>query len=137
VKKYFIDTNIIVYANDKRDKTKQSKAISLIKKLMKQGNGTISTQVIQEYAFTAFHKLRQSQDIVLRQIRLLESLEVVEQTTEQIRRAIEIMYAYKINFWDACIISNAEYSNCSAIYSEDLNTGQFYSGILIEDPFTV
>lgn len=103
--------------------------------MMKQGNGTISTQVIQEYANAALNKLNQAQDVVLRQIKLLESLEVVNQTSEQIRRAIEIMHAYKINFWDACIISNAEYSNCSVIYSEDLNTGQFYSGILIQNPF--
>jgi len=135
LKKYFIDTDIIVYANDKRDKAKQQKAIGLITQMMKQGNGTISTQVIQEYADAALNKLNQAQDVVLRQIKLLESLEVVNQTSEQIRRAIEIMHAYKINFWDACIISNAEYSNCSVIYSEDLNTGQFYSGILIQNPF--
>lgn len=135
MKKYFIDTDIIVYANDKRDKAKQQKAIGLITQMMKQGNGTISTQVIQEYADAALNKLNQAQDVVLRQIKLLESLEVVNQTSEQIRRAIEIMHAYKINFWDACIISNAEYSNCSVIYSEDLNTGQFYSGILIQNPF--
>jgi len=135
LKKYFIDTNIIVYANDKRNKSKQQKAIDLVKKLMKQGNGTISTQVIQEYANVALLKLKQPQEVVLRQIKLLESLEVVDQTSEQIRRAVEIMHAYKINFWDACIISNAEYSNCSVIYSEDLNTGQYYSGTLIENPF--
>ena len=87
-----------------------------------------------EYAFVALNKLKQPQDVVLRQIRLLESLEVVNQTADQIRRALEIMHIYKIGFWDSCIISNAESANCSIIYSEDLNTGQFYSGIQIENP---
>lgn len=133
--KIFIDTNIIVYANDKKDEQKQQKAINIIKKLMKQGEGVISTQVLQEYAFVAIRKLRQSHNVVLRQLKLLETFETINQTTAQIRRAIEVMHAYQISFWDACIISNAEHSECTIIYSEDLNTGQFYSGIQVVNPF--
>ena len=132
--KIFIDTNIIIYANDKRDPKKQRRALDIIKKLMQEETGVISTQVLQEYAYIAINKLKQSHDVVIRQIRLLESLEVINQTAEQIRRAIEIMHSYQINFWDSCIISNAEFANCSLIYSEDLNTGQFYSGIQILNP---
>ena len=132
--KIFIDTNIIIYANDKRDMARQKKAIDIIKSLMKNRNGTISTQVLQEYAFVALNKLKQSQDIVLRQLKLLESFEVINQSADQIRRAVEIKHLYNIGFWDACIISNAEYAHCIEIYSEDLNTGQFYSGIQINNP---
>lgn len=135
MEKIFIDTNIIIYANDKRDKKKQLKAIKLITDLIKSNNGTISTQVLQEYAYVAIKKLNQRYDIVLRQVKLLESFEVINQSSDMICRAIEIMQTYKINFWDSCIISNAEYANCSVIYSEDLNTGQYYSGIKIINPF--
>jgi predicted nucleic acid-binding protein len=134
VSRIFVDTNIIVYANDNRDIDKQKKAIKVIKLLINSRNGVISTQVLQEYAFVAIHKLRQSQDVVLRQLKLLEALEVINQTPEQIRRAIEIMHLYKIAFWDSCIVSNAEHANCLEIYSEDLNVGQFYSGIQIVNP---
>lgn len=130
----FIDTNIIVYANDKKDKGKQDKAIKLITGLMKSNRGTISTQVLQEYAFVAHKKLNQRHDVILRQLKLLESFEVIRQSPEMIRRALEIMYSSRISFWDSCIISNAEYGNCSLIYSEDLNTGQYYSGIKIVNP---
>jgi predicted nucleic acid-binding protein len=133
--KIFIDTNVIVYANDSRDVLKQKKAIRLIKEIMQRGNGAISTQVLQEYAFVALNKLKQSRDVIIRQTNLLESLEVINQTADQIRRAIEVAHIYQIGFWDACIISNAEYGNCSQIYSEDLNPGQFYSGIQIKNPF--
>ena len=132
--KIFIDTNIIIYANDKRDKIKQDKAIKVVTELMKKEMGVISTQVLQEYAYIAINKLKQSHDVVIRQIRLLESLEVVNQVPELILRAIEILSSYQINFWDACIISIAEYANCSLIYSEDLNAGQFYSGIQVVNP---
>lgn len=134
MEKAFIDTNIIIYANDGRDTQKQKKAIDLLKALMQRGTGTISTQVLQEYAFVAIKKLNQAHGVVIRQIKLLESLEVIPQTAEQICRAVEIMHSYQISFWDSCIISNAEQANCSIIYSEDLNAGQFYSGIKIVNP---
>jgi len=133
--KVFIDTNIIIYANDRRDKQKQIKAIELIKKILIDGNGVISTQVLQEYAFVALNKINQSQHAVLRQLKLLESFEVVNQSADQIRRAVDIMHVYRINFWDACIISNAEYADCHIIYSENFNTNQFYTGIQIINPF--
>jgi len=135
MEKVFLDTNIIIYANDERDKVKQDKALQLITDLMKDNTGTISTQVLQEYASVALRKLHQKYEIIIRQIKLLESFEVVRQSPEMIRRALEIMYSYKIGFWDSCIISNAEYANCSVIYSENLNGGQYYSGIRIVNPF--
>ena len=133
--KVFIDTNIIVYANDARDKAKQNRSLELIADHMKAGTGVISTQVLQEYAHVALTKLNQRQEIVLRQLVLLEGLEVVYQSPALIRRSIEIRAAYQISFWDACIISAAEHSKCNFILSEDLNSGQFYSGIAMENPF--
>ena len=133
--KKFIDTNVILYANDGRAPEKQKIAIDLIVSLMNSQEGVLSTQVLQEYAYAAMAKLNQAPEIVLRQIKLLEALEVVRQSPDMIRRAIEIMQTYKISFWDSCIISNAEFAGCSLIYSEDLNAGQYYSGIQIVNPF--
>ena len=132
--KYFIDTNILIYANDKKDRSKQIKAARLITDLMKSGQGVLSTQVFQEYAHVALSKLGQTEEVVLRQLHLLEHMEVIQQSPAMIRRAVEIKKTYNINFWDACIVANAKYAECDTIYSEDLNTGQFYSGIRIENP---
>ena len=57
--RYFIDTNLIVYANDRRDLNKQSRALEVLKQLMSVGNGALSVQVLQEYANTALAKLDQ------------------------------------------------------------------------------
>ena len=133
--KYFIDTNILIYANDKKDRSKQNTAARIITDLMKSGQGVLSTQVLQEYAHVALNKLGQTEEVVLRQIHLLEHIEVIQQSPAMIRRAVEIKKTYNINFWDACIVANAESAECDTIYSEDLNTGQFYSGMKIENPF--
>ncbi len=134
--KCFIDTNIIIYANDARDKEKQATAFLQVAELMTSGLGVISTQVLQEYAHVALNKLHQRQDVILRQLVLLEGgLEVIQQTPTLIRRSVEIKSTYQISFWDACIISAAELAKCHTILSEDMNTGQFYSGIAMRNPF--
>ncbi|MCK4378809.1 MAG: PIN domain-containing protein [Deltaproteobacteria bacterium] len=135
MKKYFIDSNLIVYANDCRDPEKQDKALELISKLMTSERGVVSTQVLQEFANAALLKLKQRHEVVIRQLSLLESFEVIQITPTMIRRAIEIRAAYAISFWDATIISAAENAGCDVIYSEDLNAGQYYSGIRLENPF--
>lgn len=134
--KTFIDTNIIIYANDARDEEKQKKALDIVAKHMRLRTGVISTQVLQEYAHVALNKLHQRQDVILRQLFLLEGLEIIPQSPTLIRRSVEIKTSYQINFWDACIISAAEHSKCNIILSEDLNNSQFYSGILLKNPFT-
>jgi len=131
----FIDTNIIVYANDARDQEKQTRALEIIAEHMKSGTGVISTQVLQEYAHVALNKLLQRQDVILRQLVLLEELNVIQQSPALIRRAVEVKATYQISFWDACIIAAAEHAKCNCILSEDMNTGQFYSGIVMRNPF--
>jgi len=135
VSRCFINTNIIVYANDVRDQEKQTIALEAIYGHMKSGDGVISTQVMQEYAHVALHKLHQRQDVILRQLVLLEELNVIQQSPALIRRAVEIKAAYQISFWDACIIAAAEHAKCGCILSEDMSTGQFYSGIVMQNPF--
>lgn len=133
--KFFIDTNIIIYANDARDKEKQKRALEVVSTYMKSEKGVISTQVLQEYANVALNKLSQSHGVILRQLVLLEGFEVIQQTPDLIRRSVEIKSTYKISFWDSCIISAAEQAKCDVILSEDMNSGQFYSGIAMENPF--
>lgn len=134
--KKFLDTNIIVYANDARNEGKQKRSLEIVAENMRSGTGVISTQVLQEYAHVALNKLHQRQDVILRQLVLLEGLEVIRQSPALIRRSVEIKTSYQVSFWDACIISAAEHAKCDVILSEDLNSGQFYSGIAMKNPFT-
>lgn len=136
MKKTFIDTNVLIYANDSRDAVKQKRALDCIGELMRDSSGVLSTQVLQEYANVALNKLQQRQDVVLRQLVLLEALEIILVVPALIRRGIEIKAAYGIGFWDSIIISAAEQAKCSLILSEDFNTGQFYSGIEVVNPFS-
>ena len=132
--KAFIDTNILVYANDARDPRKQALAIEVVARAMRDGTGVISAQVMQGYAVTAAGKLHQDPDAVLRQLLLLESLEIVQISPALIRRALELQLRYGIDFWDSSILAAAEHARCEVLLSEDLNPGQLYAGIRVENP---
>ena len=67
--KVFLDSNVIVYANDARDTVKQQRAIDLVTAAIREGTGVVSTQVLQEYAVAASTKLAQDEDAILRQLR--------------------------------------------------------------------
>jgi predicted nucleic acid-binding protein len=46
--KYFVDTNILVYAHDRSTGVKHLRAKVLVEQLWDSGNGVLSTQVLQE-----------------------------------------------------------------------------------------
>ena len=50
-------------------------------------------------------------------------------------KAFRIEDEARISFWDALIVASAVKSGATRILSEDLNSGQRISGILIENPF--
>jgi len=52
-----------------------------------------------------------------------------------VRRAVEIHAEYGVHFYDGKIVAAAERSGCVRIWSEDLNAGQDYFGIRVENPF--
>ena len=131
----FIDTNIIVYANDTRDPVKQKLAVEVIRRGMISRTAVISIQVLQEFASVALTKLGQREDIVLKQLDLLGNLEIIEPKHTSVCRAVELRKLYGISFWDSLIITSAEESRCDQIISEDLNPGQFYAGATVVNPF--
>jgi predicted nucleic acid-binding protein len=130
----FIDTNLIVYANDRRDEGKQVRALNVVREAIREASGVISVQVLQEYANTALNKLGQAPAVVLRQLALLESLQVVRPDAKMVSRAVELKSLYQISFSDASILAAAESAGCRRLLSEDLNEGQIYGAVRVINP---
>jgi predicted nucleic acid-binding protein len=132
----FLDTNVLVYAYDPTDRRKQEVAQGLLKKAL-VGEMTISGQVLAEFAATLFHKLSppappESLRIVLD---ALGPIRLLPTDGEMVRRAVEVRAAYGLHFYDALIVAAAERAECVRIWSEDLNAGQKYFGVQVENPF--
>lgn len=135
--KYFVDTNVLVYAHDRSAGTKHRRASTVIEQLWDSGRGVLSTQVLQELCVNLRRKVRHPLHISeLRQLlRDYSTWEVVAGTPASVVEALEIEERYKISFWDALILHAADSAGASILYSEDLNAGQSYRGIRVVNPF--
>ena len=134
--KFFVDTNILVYAHDRAAGAKHELARSLIEKLWISGGGVLSTQVLQELCVNLRRK--SAHPLSIEQMRKLLrdylSWDIVINTAESVVEALVIEDRYKISFWDALIIQAAGTSGSRIVYSEDLADGQTYGPLLVVNP---
>lgn len=135
---YFFDTNILVYAfsttgEDKRETI----AWKLVRQAMETGSGNISTQVLKEFyvAMTSGISEPIDPDEARCLLEELEVMRIVQIDTPLIYRAIDVQEQEPLSFWDALICSSAQRAGCDTVYSEDLNDGQEYGGVTIQNPF--
>ena len=86
----FLDTNILIYADDADNPEKQEIAIKLIESGWHNGNAVLSSQVLQEYFSAATRKLKIPAEKAQRKIELLSHLEIASIEHADIVRAIEL-----------------------------------------------
>jgi predicted nucleic acid-binding protein len=134
--KYFVDTNILIYAHDRSAGVKRLRAQKLLERLWDSGQGVLSTQVLQELCINlrriAGNPL--PMDEVRQLIREYSTWEIVTNTPESVLLALDIENRYKTSFWDALILQAAERSGATILYSEDLATGQRYGAVQVVNP---
>ena len=135
--RYFLDTNILVYAHDRNSGAKHKRARDLVEELWNSGEGILSTQVLQEFCITLRRKVFPPVPVeeVRSLIRDYLNWEIVVNRPESILEALSIEERHKISFWDALILQAAEASNATLLYSEDLAAGQVYGTVQVVNPF--
>ena len=132
----FLDTNVLVYSYDIADRGKQEIAQNLVRKAL-AGDIVTSAQVLSEFAATLLHKVVPRVDPVELTVILdaLGPIPVVATDADIVRRAVEVQGRYGLHFYDSLIVAAAERAGCERIWSEDLNSGQKYFGISVQNPF--
>ncbi len=134
VSKIFIDTNILVYSLDTNDKAKHARARQVLQKIIEKHQPVISTQVINEFFVVATKKLHADPIVVKNIIHNFRNMEIVNSGLQLIEEAIDISVISQLSFWDSLVIAAAEKSNCESVFSEDLNAGQNYRGVVVLNP---
>lgn len=132
----FVDTNIFLYANAPDQGEKHVLAKELIMRLWADGNGVISTQVLQEF-FVNLSKHRSAPldpKTARSAVENLLAWTVVVNDGRSILDAIDIHTRYQLSFWDALIVQAAERAGATRLYSEDLNE-QYYGELRVINPF--
>ena len=134
--KIFIDTNVLVYTQNDKEREKQLICRNVLSSLIEKSLLVISTQVMQEYYNVATQKMRLEKLYVKRTIEMFDVYEIVTIKPSIIFQAIDIHILHQLSFWDSLIISAAKSANCTMVLTEDMNDGQVIEGLRIQSPFT-
>ena len=133
----FVDTNILGYAHDRSETTRQPIAQVLLTELWHTRTGAVSTQVLQEFYVVATRKFdppmprREARDIV----DAYSHWELVQIDVPLIVAASRLEERHTLSFWDALIVEAARRVGANRVLTEDLQTGRRLAGVIIDNPF--
>lgn len=132
----FVDTNVLLYAIS-RDPSEREKA-ERAGEILASRDIALSVQVLQEFYVQATRKSRPDPLAHEHAVRLIESFlrfRVLELSTGVMLAALATRETFQISYWDAAILESGRELGCDVVLSEDLNHGQDYGGIRVENPF--
>jgi predicted nucleic acid-binding protein len=134
--RYFVDTNILMYAHDTSAGAKHERARTLIEELWRDRSGVVSTQVLQELSVNLRRKAGRPLDVKATREIVADYLtwQVIVNRGESILEALDLEARYRISFWDALVLQAAQTSGAEVLYSEDLSDGQMYGSVRVVNP---
>ena len=128
----FFDTNVLFYLLSK-EAAKADRAEALL-----ASGGTISVQVLNEFAAVASRKLAMSiSEIreVLSTVRAICAVKPLDIETHEL--ALDMAERHRFSIYDGLIVAAAERAGCTVLYTEDLQHGQMIEKLQIRNPFAV
>lgn len=122
VSRYFLDSNIWIYALSDDDSEKAAKARELARKL--KGQIFFSSQVANE---TCLNLKKKSSMTEVEIRRLLTSFFLNHNYVEMSERALvgasELRQRHSFSYWDSLVVMAASNANADILYSEDMQNG--------------
>jgi predicted nucleic acid-binding protein len=132
----FVDSNVLLYAVS-RDPEERHKA-ERARGLLGERDLALSVQVLQEFYVQATRESRSDPLSHEQAVKLIESFlrfPLIDVTREVMLAAMATRRRFQISYWDAAILEAARSLECEIVLSEDLNDGQDYGGVRVENPF--
>lgn len=132
----FVDTNVVVYADDADAGPKRDLARTLLTRIFSDGSAVVSVQVLQEYFAAATRRLGLPAEAARNRVEALGRLEVVSLAADDVLAAIDLHRLHSLSIWDALIVRAALVSGCRTLFSEDLQSGRRFGALEIVNPFS-
>jgi len=136
--RFFLDTNIFVYSFDQIALVKAQKAAQLIRKALTTQKGIISYQVVQEFfnvALKRFSKPMRLSDAEQYLGTVFRPLLSVHSSQALYAESLHFQAQNKLSWYDSLIVSAAIQAQCEILFTEDLQHGQRFGRLRVENPF--
>jgi len=137
--RFLVDTNVLIYAYDRSEATKQLRAREVLSRLVDEGSGVLSTQVLAEFFSAATRKLPERMTPREGYVHLQEyarSWRVVSVTPEIILESARGAVEYQFPFYDAQLWATAKHNRIPRVLTEDFSHGTRIEGVEFLNPFT-
>ena len=131
----FVDSNVIVYAHDRKDPAKRERAQSLLEKHALDGSLTLSTQVLQESYNVLVRRSLMEPSRALFAVEKLAASRVVGSNAAFVLDAVRLSQRFELSAWDALIVQAALAAGCVTLFTEDLQAGQRFGDLEVVNPF--
>lgn len=135
----FVDTNVLLYAFDEADKSKQARSRAWLTACWQRRCGRLSSQVLHEFYANARRRFASaiSAGDARSEVRRYQQWKpwLVDQPTVETAWAVESRH--QLNYWDALMVAAAQHMGCRWLLTEDLQHGQQFEKLNIVNPFVV
>ena len=134
--RYVLDTNVLVYALDRREPEKRDRAREVLRRVGASG-AVLPAQVLSEFANACLRKLEPRPDpaAVQREVeRLLLAFPVLPLTGPVVLEALRGVREHLLSYYDAQIWAVARLGQVGVILSEDFNPGAVLDGVSFANP---
>lgn len=127
----FFDTTVLIYAVSRDDP-----GAEIAEELLSRG-GSISVQVLNEFAAVARRKLAMPWDEIAEALGAIRALckPVVPLSTELHEEGLRLAARYGYHIYDALVLAAAIEADCDVLYSEDMQDRQRIGRLTIHNPF--
>lgn len=129
----FVDTNVLVYALDRSDPTKQRLALEFIEN--NRSSITISTQVLIELHAVCTRKLNLDARQAEEAARTAALFPVIPTDRSLVIDAVRLARETQLSIFDATIVCAAQRGACSILATEDVQIGRRFNGLTVKSPF--
>ena len=126
----FFDSNALLYVVS-ADVARANRVETML-----LGGGTISVQVLDEFAAVARRKFGKSIPeirAVLANVRAVCNVVVADASTHDL--GLDIAERYKFSVYDSMLLAAAQKANCTTFFTEDMQHGQKIGGLTVRNPF--
>ncbi|TVP62246.1 MAG: PIN domain-containing protein [Nodularia sp. (in: Bacteria)] len=121
--KIFLDTNLWIYLYAKNLPEKSQQVAEILKN--NSSSLLVSTQILGElFHVLTRKKFTSKADAITIISDIVNTFPIQSINTTEVIQALEINAKYHYSYWDSLIIATALLSECSIIYSEDMQHNQ-------------
>jgi predicted nucleic acid-binding protein len=133
-----VDTNVLLYAYDRGEPSKQPQALAILDHLAVNGWGVLTSQVLAEFFVNATRRLKPpltTEEAYGRIQNYLFSWEILDITGPIVLEAVRGVRTYQMAYWDAQIWASAKLSQIPIVFSENFGQRAAIEGVRFVNPF--